>query len=316
MNTLSLFSGIGGLDLAAEWAGFKTTTFVERNKYCQEVLAKHWPGVPIYDDVTTFRGTDLQDIDIISGGFPCQPHSVAGKRKASGDERDLWGEFKRIIGEVKPRWVVAENVPGLFSSESGRFFGRVLRDLAALGYDAVWVCYGAVDVGAKHKRDRVFIIAKKVGNTKHVGQLAAKISRSIAQGSDHNTTGKKSGCEPARPSDGIVADTIGNRPQGIGKDGNAARQAGLCGGAGGDKIKNLRNAASARLPDWCGGQMGKPKEITEFERPSGREIECDFRGISHGVSRRVDRLRALGNAVVPQQAYPIFAAIAETYNVK
>ncbi len=224
LTKLSLFSGIGGDDLASEWAGFQTVCFVEIDKYCQKVLHRHWPDIPIIEkvqDVTkekvmayayerrkqqpqggeqnirgwtldsskealafTDCGTRLQadqtisirgdntrqeigrrssqdgyTIDIISGGFPCQPHSVAGKHKGSLDERNLWPEFRRTIGEIKPRWVVAENVPGLFSSDAGRFFGEVLADLAALGYSAGWCTYGAVDVGALHRRDRIFIVA-------------------------------------------------------------------------------------------------------------------------------------------------------------
>ena len=168
MTHLSLFSGIGGIDLAAEWAGFSTVAFVERDKFCQKVLAKHWPNTPIYDDITTFDGTRFRGVDLVSGGFPCQPHSLAGKRKASSDERDLWGEMRRVVGEARPEWVVAENVPGLFSSESGRFFGRVISDLAEMGYRVGWCCYGASDVGANHIRKRIFMVAHTNSDSKPV----------------------------------------------------------------------------------------------------------------------------------------------------
>lgn len=135
MKHLSLFSGIGGIDLAAEWAGFESVIMVERDPYCQQVLRKNFPTTQIFNDVTTFDGLEHRgEIDLISAGFPCQPHSLAGKRKASADERDLWSEVVRIVGEVQPRWFLGENVPGLLSSESGRFFGRVVNDLVQMGY--------------------------------------------------------------------------------------------------------------------------------------------------------------------------------------
>lgn len=156
----SLFSGIGGLELGLELTGgFKTIWQVEIDDYANRVLERHWPGVSRYRDIRECGAHNLERVDLICGGFPCQPHSVAGKRQASKDERDLWGEFYRIICEVRPRWVVAENVPGLLSSEAGRFFGRVLRDLAQAGYDAEWGIVSAADMGAPHLRKRVFIVA-------------------------------------------------------------------------------------------------------------------------------------------------------------
>ncbi|WBX81312.1 DNA cytosine methyltransferase [Virgibacillus salarius] len=117
MNFLDLFAGIGGISLAAEWAGIETVAFCEREPFCQKVLNKHWPDVPIFDDIRTLdkqaleeRGIDVGTIDIISGGFPCQPYSIAGKRKGTEDDRDLWPEMFRIIEEIKPAWVVGENV--------------------------------------------------------------------------------------------------------------------------------------------------------------------------------------------------------------
>ena len=165
LTHLSLFSGIGGLDLAAEWAGFQTVGQCEFAEFPTKVLEKHWPDVPRWRDVRTltvesFRErTGLETVDCISGGFPCQPHSVAGKRKASGDERDLWPEMRRVIGEIKPRWVVAENVRGLLSSEDGRFFRGILRDFADMGFDVGWCTYRASDVGAVHARERIAVIA-------------------------------------------------------------------------------------------------------------------------------------------------------------
>lgn len=155
----SLFSGIGGFDLGFEWAGMECAWQVEIDDFATKVLERHWPDVPKYRDIKDCGKHNLQPVDLICGGFPCQPHSLAGKRKGSNDTRDLWAEFARIIRELRPRFVVAENVPGLLSSESGRFFGRVLSDLAACGYDAEWQCIPASAFGAPHRRDRVWLVA-------------------------------------------------------------------------------------------------------------------------------------------------------------
>lgn len=167
LTHLSLFSGIGGLDLAAEWAGFESIGQCEWADYPTKVLEKHWPNVERWRDIRELhadefiRRTGIKpgELTVISGGFPCQPHSTAGLRKASSDERDLWPEYRRVVSEIKPRWVVAENVRGLLSSESGRFFRGILRDFADMGYDVGWCCYRAADVGAIHSRERVAIIA-------------------------------------------------------------------------------------------------------------------------------------------------------------
>lgn len=155
----SLFSGIGGIDLGFERAGLKCLWQVEKNDWARKVLKKHWPHVERFTDVKETGKHNLAPVDIIAGGFPCQPHSLAGGREASSDERDLWPEFARIIGEIKPRWIVAENVPGLLSSENGWFFGAVLKDLAQIGYDAEWHSIPAATFSAIHIRQRIFILA-------------------------------------------------------------------------------------------------------------------------------------------------------------
>ena len=165
LTHLSLFSGIGGLDLAAEMAGIKTIGQCEWADFQTKILEKHWPDVPKWRDIRTltlesfYEKTGQKTATVLSGGFPCQPHSKAGKRKASSDERDLWPEMRRVIGEIRPRWVVAENVRGLLSSENGRFFGRILWDFSNLGYDVGWCCLRASEFGAIHNRERIGIIA-------------------------------------------------------------------------------------------------------------------------------------------------------------
>ena len=165
LTHLSLFSGIGGLDLAAEWAGFRTIGQCEFADFPTKILEKNFGDIPRWRDIhdltaTEFiRRTGVKTPTVISGGFPCQPHSVAGKRMASDDERDLWPEMRRVIWEIKPKWVIAENVTGLLSSEDGRFFGRILNDFSEMGYDVGWASIRASSVGAIHRRERIAIIA-------------------------------------------------------------------------------------------------------------------------------------------------------------
>lgn len=156
---LDLFSGIGGFALAAQMVGgIETKQFVEIDPYCQQVLAKNYPTVPIHDDITTYTAKSGL-YDLITAGFPCQPHSLAGKRKASQDSRDLWGELYRVICEARPRWVVLENVPGLITSESGSFFKRILWQLAEAGFDVEWGTVSCQALGGVHKRERLWIVA-------------------------------------------------------------------------------------------------------------------------------------------------------------
>jgi DNA (cytosine-5)-methyltransferase 1 len=155
MRGVSLFAGIGGLDCGFERAGGETILQVERDPFCQKVLAKHWPDVRRISDVHDVTAEECAGADVLFGGFPCQPVSLAGKREGQNDDRWLWPEFARLIGEVRPRYAVMENVPGLVSLG----LADVLGDLAALGYDAEWSVVSACAVGAPHTRERLFIIA-------------------------------------------------------------------------------------------------------------------------------------------------------------
>jgi DNA (cytosine-5)-methyltransferase 1 len=161
LRVLSLFAGIGGFDLGLErTGGFKTVAFCEIDKKAQAVLRKHWPEVPIYDDVTSLTADRLAAdgiaVDVICGGFPCQDISLAGRGAGiEGNRSGLWGEYARLVREIRPRFVIVENVAALL----GRGLDRVLRDLAESGYDAEWECLGAYHVGAPHIRDRLWLIA-------------------------------------------------------------------------------------------------------------------------------------------------------------
>ena len=168
LKVLDLFSGIGGFSLGLErTGGFDTVAFCEIEEFPRKVLRKHWPKVPIYDDVRTLTAAQLErdgiSVDVICGGFPCQDLSVAGKRAGiTGERSGLWSEIARLVGELRPKYVLVENVANLLSGPSeqrGGWFGRVLGDLAALGYDAEWHCIPASAVGAPHRRDRLWIIA-------------------------------------------------------------------------------------------------------------------------------------------------------------
>lgn len=234
----SLFAGIGGLDLGLERAGMRCEWQVEIDDYATKVLEKHWPDVLRVRDVRNAGRHNLPEVDLICGGFPCQPVSVAGRRKGRDDERWLWPEFARVVGELRPRWVLAENVPGLLSADSGRLFGGVLRDLAALGYDAEWDCIPAAALGAPHRRDRVFVFAYDRGERIH-GLFEGEICR--------------------KPAFSWSKDVRG--------------------------IEDLRERPDIHTPLLCGA--------------------------GDGVPNRVDRLRALGNAVVPQVAEWIGRRIQE-----
>ena len=177
MKVLDLFSGIGGFSIGLERAGFKTVAFCENDTYCKSILKKHWEGVKIYHDVREITrqqyeqdGCELPGI--ITGGFPCQPFSVAGRKKGTRDNRYLWPEMFRVIKEFKPRWIIAENVRGIVNIQDGVVFERVCTDLESEGYEVQPFNIPASAVGAPHKRERIWF----VGYSKHNGSSTTKIS--------------------------------------------------------------------------------------------------------------------------------------------
>jgi DNA (cytosine-5)-methyltransferase 1 len=290
----SLFAGIGGFDLAAERAGLEVKWQVEIDDYATRVLDKHWPGATRYRDIRAVNWADVEPVDVLCGGFPCQPHSTAGKRLASADERDLWGEFVRCIRAVRPRWVVAENVAGLLSSEAGRFFGRVLRELAESGYDAEWDCIPASAVGAPHQRDRVWIVAYPAElHSDGGGVYREHASGEVPEPGD------------GRGASGVLAYAVCERGA-SGLSGPESRQEG-------DAAFSIYGGASMGCADVTSADAfaaaGRPRATVS--ESGWWASEPDVGRVAHGVPARVDRLRGLGNAIVPQVAEWIFRRIIE-----
>ena len=251
MKALSLFSGIGGLDLAAYLAGITTVAACEIDPFATQVLKQQMPSVPIYDDVRKISAKDFdgQNIDMIIGGYPCQPFSVAGKQRGQNDDRHLWPEMRRLVRELQPSWVVAENVKGHLTLG----LDEVLSDLEDDGYCARPFCIPAVAVGAAHTRERLFIVANAASN----GRYESQKPRSPCQAHDWATQGEDEtlyleGCSRVRTGVEIVS-----------------REA------------------------W------------------GRGTQPGIRRVVDGLANRNDRIKAVGNAVCPPQAFPIFASIME-----
>ena len=312
MTHLSLFSGIGGLDLAAEWAGFETVGQCEFADYPTKVLEKHWPDVPRWRDIRTltkesfYDRTGLRTVDVISGGFPCQPFSVAGKQKGKGDDRYLWPEMLRVIRELRPHCVVGENVPGILKIAAG----KVVKDLERAGYHVVVFNFEAAAVGAWHRRARVFFVAS---DAEHHGQDAAEIGGGVEPRGDGREKGTETAVQSARLGGGAggipdVADAEGER----GKGRAAIRPAVQAEGAG--EMQSDKCRCDEFVNDTMrGGRNGVNRRYESQELADGRcwATEPGVGRVVAGIPHRVDRLKCLGNAVVPQQAYPIFRALRE-----
>jgi DNA (cytosine-5)-methyltransferase 1 len=270
----SLFAGIGGFDLAAERAGLEVKWQVEIDEYCRRVLAKHWPNAKRFSDVRECGAANLTPVDVICGGFPCQDISYAGDGAGlSGSRSGLWYDFARIIRELGPRFVVVENVAALLQ----RGMGTVLGDLAESRYDAEWDCIPASAVGAPHRRDRVWIVAH------------AHEERPQKRGLHAEERSEVSDASWGSRRDEALADSRGN---------------------------GLEGSIQARYGQSSCGRVFARREATGTGFSGGAEqwrVEPDVGRVAHGVSPDVDRLGALGNAIVPQVAEWIFRRILEAH---
>jgi DNA (cytosine-5)-methyltransferase 1 len=230
MSIGSLFAGIGGFDIAARWLGWKTAWYSEIDPYACAVMRKHFPHAINHGDITEIDGRNIERVDILCGGFPCQDISFAGKGAGiDGEQSGLWNQYVRLIDELRPRYVVAENVSAL----RNRGLRKVLRDLSAVGYDAEWHCIPASELGASHQRDRIWIVAHAASvGVQRLWPEGFQVTHPLAQP-----------LLPLRDSNG----------------------------------------------QW--------------------EVEPDLRRANDGVPRWMDRVKCVGNAIVPQVAYEIFRAI-------
>ena len=325
----SLFSGIGGLELGLEWAGLGPVVWqVEQDEYCRRVLEKHWPHADrSVKDVRIAGRGNLQPVDIICGGFPCQDISYAGKGAGLAGERSgLWYEYARIVGELRPRFVVVENVAALLT----RGVGDVLGTLAGLGYDAIWTTIRASDVGAPHRRERLFVVAYARCGGIQRERITGVVSRATggAEGQGHPDRGSAGdGGE-----DVAHRNTAGRERQRGGGLLDGERQAlrhdaDGCGGA-----EDMDDAASARRENQTWGFAAGSTGASGRQTQPHLGLRAD--GFPHGLVRwpagpgtaqydwepprtvpqsqdRAKRLRALGNAVVPQVAFVVGMMVRE-----
>jgi DNA (cytosine-5)-methyltransferase 1 len=277
----SLFSGIGGFDLAAQWMGWTNVFHTEWNEFGQKVLKHHFPNsIQYHDIIKTDYSIHNGDIDIITGGFPCQPFSLAGKRKGTDDERYLWHEMLRAIQQIQPTYVVAENVRGLLTIDGGLVFEQVCADLEAEGYEVQPVLLPAAGVNAPHRRDRVFIVGyaantdiRRLERPEAEGWNSKHVEWTGSIGSAANTNSRRQSAEEHRQAQSrwIAEKSISNNWQ------DFPTESAICGGNDGlpDRLDNIT------FPKW-----------------------------------RNESIKAYGNAVVPQLILPIFQTIEKLHREK
>lgn len=263
LRHFSLFSGIGGFDLAAEWMGWENVAHCEIADYPRKILKQHWPNAHSHKDIYDLDGKQYAGtIDIISGGFPCQPFSIAGARKGSEDPRHLWPQMLRVIREVRPQFIVAENVPGLLSIESGNTFKDCISTLESEGYETQCLVVPACAFGAIHRRDRLWIVANSLGRRRGEDKVTA----------EPEVKGRFGGVHTPKSNS------------------NAGR---------GSPQKNFSN--------FCKSEQTDNERFSRIPWPT----ELLVRGADDGLPNESHRVKALGNAIVPQVAYAIFKAIEE-----
>ena len=296
MKVLDLFSGIGGFSLGLEWAGMSTVAMCEKDPYCRKILAKHWPDLTIHEDIRNLDGKKYTNaIDLVAGGFPCQPFSVAGKRKGADDDRHLWPEMLRVIKESKPRWVIGENVFGFINMA----LDDVQADLEREHYEVRKFVLPAVAVDARHRRDRIFLVA--YSNSPAVWNLPERqeIGRNNVQ----------AGRQAITPHDGpsqSMANT--NSPWELQQKGDQQESWGWSGNSSEQDVANSHGtrgeAGLSGQESWQEGNSGELDHQGHQQswRKASREWPAEpcVGRVADGVPNRVDRIKGLGNAVVPQ----------------
>ena len=332
MNGLALCSGIGGLDLGLHIAidGYRTICHVEREAYCAAALVARMEdealdSAPVWDDITTFDGHPWRGIvDIISAGYPCQPFSVAGRRAGVEDPRHLWPHVARIIGECEPRFVFLENVSGHLNLG----FDEVAEGLDGMDYEVAATLLTASELGATHRRERLFVLG--VGNPGQLGQPRLDRRRAGAVTEDgHSELGNAEGDDERGPRERAAGRQVSHRgssgdvadPSGPGLEGRGGPQRGSTyqlpawppSPSDEDTWREILDGWPELAPALAESSGGKNRQVGESppERDGqGEETQPPIRGVDDGSASRVDRLRALGNAVVPAQAAVAFVSLA------
>ena len=313
MKVLDLFSGIGGFSLGLEWAGMSTVAMCEKDPYCRKILAKHWPDLTIHEDIRNLDGKKYRNsIDLVAGGFPCQPFSVAGKRKGSDDDRHLWPEMRRVIQEAKPRWVIGENVFGFINMA----LDDVQADLEREHYEVRKFVLPAVAVDARHRRDRIILIA--YSNSPAVWNLPER----QAQGRDNLQAGRQAITPHDGPSQSM-ANSYGKGLE-IGQDlrENHEQELSPSERSGSERREDVANSHGTRGEAGLSGQEpwqeGNSGELDhqghqQSWRKASREWPAEpcLGRVADGVPNRVDRIKGLGNAVVPQLIQAIGELVIE-----
>ena len=317
LKVLDLFSGIGGFSYAAEKivGGFETTQFVEIDPYCQSVLHKNFPNVPIHNDIKTFTGKPGQ-FDVFTAGFPCQDLSVAGRQKGIGEgtRSGLFYEIIRLLGEIQPRFVLFENVRNLLSHEKGATFQEILFQIAKAGYDAEWSVISAKDVGACHRRERLWIIAYPNGN-----RVQSRVQRGLSR------EWKIFSKESKRSEMGSEVERCSQTSTNSNSNGSSTSERFRINGETNSGSQERENQVS-KLERSSKSRSSKViQRLTEIKWEH-RENQLDpnwerylskptLRRGDDGLSNRVLRLKALGNSIVPACAAIPLQRIRDLYSL-
>ena len=328
MNHLDLFSGIGGFSIGLEKVGFNTIAFCEKEDYCRMLLQKHWKGVKIYNDIKECKGKEIKEtygrVDILTGGFPCQPYSVAGKQKGTADDRYLWPEMFRVIKEVQPTFVIAENVRGIINIQDGMVFETVCSDLESEGFEIQTFIIPAAGVGAPHKRERVWI----VGYSKHNGSLTSKIKRGNNKIDDRSEKRENTTLEPERAGRSRDNETMENTRRKLherssvgekNEDETRKENANKFERSSSESASNVANTESEQsISKYYREQPGETSEQEQIKsrgsnswtlREASWLSEPNVGRVVNGLPGRAHRLRGLGNAIVPKIAEEIGRSI-------